>query len=95
MLVRGTQPGVQFYTSQFLNGENGKARVSEAIENDHSVSATLILYRPFSTFFSWKNVMKIAGHPIERRSIVSSSICFLSRNSAFSRFTKSQKLSIS
>ena len=24
MKVRGTQPGVQFYTSQFLNGTNGK-----------------------------------------------------------------------
>ena len=28
MLVRGTQPGVQFYTSQFLNAQNGKGGVS-------------------------------------------------------------------
>ena len=37
----------------------------------------------------------ISGHPIKRRSFLSSPICFLSRNSTFSRFTKSQKFSIS
>ena len=78
MMVRGTQPGVQFYTSQFLNGTNGKARVS--IPSGPSG-------QPWS--------LGISGHPIKRRSFLSSPICFLSRNSTFSRFTKSQKFSIS
>ena len=57
---------------------------------------------PFNFIFCikhWNNpghrIHYISGHPIKRRSLVSSPICVLSRNSTFSRFTKSQKLSIS